>query len=125
MEDNVPSGGGVLYIDSVDEMILVESPVAVEIDPNNSAVVVETTQLFAWILTGIGCTALADTTYWLKIGTTEGTHTNEPLGLFNNPMRLSPGIIVGAGVAVQYHAAVALGAPAPQSYVGKIIGYKK
>lgn len=125
MEDNVPSGGGVLYIAGIGEMILVESAAPVEINPDALDVVVENTETFAWILTGVGCTDLDYTTFYLKIGDDEGTHTNEPLGLFNDPMKISPGIVIGANIAVQYYASVSVDAQASQSYVGKLIGYKK
>lgn len=112
-------------VSEIADFIIAESESPVEIAIEGTEIVIQNTETEEWVLTGVGCTDLENTTYWLDIGGTTGTVTNEPLGLYNDPMKLEPGILIGANIAVKYYAKVDEDAPAAQSYVGKILGYIK
>jgi len=124
----VPSGSVVVEpfsIEEIADLIIAESVDPVEIDPDSNDVVIQNSETSEWVLNGVGCTDLENTTYWLKIGDVEGTHTNEPLGLYNDPMKLEPGILIPASTIVYYYVAVDEDAEGAQSYVGKLLGYIK
>lgn len=110
---------------SPDRFIFYESPEPVTIQPGETKAVIRFERDFPWNLTHIGCTDVEYARYRLSVGAQKFPITKEPLGLFNSPFNFSPPISVDTGEEVVYEVTLHTTAPSAQSFVGKVIGFRR
>ena len=123
-----PSGTGITIkeyaLTDPDNLINVESATEIEVLTGETRKVVSVTKAFMWVLTHVGATDAEYSEYYLKVGTKETAHQKSPLGLFNAPHNLRPGVQIPKDVEAAYCVTLDAGAPGSVNYVAKFIGYK-
>jgi len=107
-----------------DNLITAESATEIEALAGETKKLVSITKAFGWVLTHVGASDAEYSEYYIKIGTKETAHTKSPLGLFNTPHNLRPGLRIPKDTEVAYYVDRDAGASGAERYVAKFIGYR-